>query len=68
VAGGIFREEILPSEAAVPFATLRVEDPQFCPPPRWAEPVADDHHLRPLPDHVPAEADPRSAGELEAEP
>jgi hypothetical protein len=54
-------------ETAVPFPSLRVEDPELCPPPRRAEPVAGDRHLRPLADDIAPEPDPRSAGELESE-
>jgi hypothetical protein len=54
-------------EAPVAFTTLRVEDPELSPPPRRAETVPGDGHLRALPDHVAPEPDPRAAGELEAE-
>jgi len=66
--GGNLAEEIAACETGVPIAAFRVEDSQLSPPPRRAKTVASDHHLRPLPDHVPAQADPRSPGELEAEP
>ena len=56
VAGGRLDEELFPAETAVPFATLRVEDPQLCPPPRRAKAVAGDHHLRPLADLSPEDA------------
>ena len=67
VAGARLDEELFPAETAVPFATLRVEDPQLCPPPRRAEPVAGDHRLRPLAHDVAAQPDPRSPGELQPE-
>ena len=63
VAGGRLDEELFPAETAVPFATLRVEDPQLCPPPRRAKAVASHHHLRPLADHVAPEVDPGPPGE-----
>ena len=65
--GGNLAEEIAASETGVPIAAFRVEDSQLSPPPRRAKTVASDHHLRPLPDHVPAQADPRSPGELQPE-
>lgn len=68
VGGGWLREEPVPEEAGIPLAALRVEDPELRPAPRWTEPVACDGHLRPLPDDVPPEADPRSAGQLQAQP
>ncbi len=67
VAGGRLDEELFPAETAVPFATLRVEDPQLCPPPRRAKAVASHHHLRPLADHVAPEVDPGPPGELETQ-
>ena len=60
-------EKVLAGKAGVAIVALRVEDPQLRPPARRAEPVARDHHLRPLPDHVPTEADPRSSRELQSE-
>ncbi len=68
VGGGWLREEPVPEEAGIPLAALRVEDPELRPAPRWTEPVACDGHLRPLPDDVPPEADPRSAGQFQAQP
>ena len=63
----VVAEEVVASEAAVALPSLRVEDPELRPPPRRAESVAGDGHLRPLADDVAPEPDPRSAGELEAE-
>jgi hypothetical protein len=60
-------EKVLAGQAGVAIVALRVEDPQLCPPARRAEPAARDHHLRPLPDHVPTEADPRSPRELQSQ-
>ena len=64
-SGRLGSEERIPTEAGVPVAAIRVEDPELRPPPRRAESVPGDHHLRPLPDDVPAEPDPRPTGELE---
>jgi hypothetical protein len=65
--GGGVGEEWLAEEAGIPIAALRVEDPEFRPPPRRAGPVPGDDHLRPLADDVAAEPDPRPPGELEPE-
>ncbi len=61
-------EEPVVEETGVPLAALRVEDPKLRPASRRTEPVARDRHLRPLPDDVPPEADPRPPGQLEAQP
>jgi hypothetical protein len=58
-------EQVLASEAGVPLASVRVQDPEGRPPARWSGPVASDDHLRVLANHVPAEPDPRSTGQLE---
>jgi hypothetical protein len=60
-------EELVPSEAGIPAAAFGIQDPQLRPTTRWPEPVPADDHLGPLADHVPAEPDPRSTGELQAE-
>jgi hypothetical protein len=65
---GVVAEEVLVVETAVPLSSLRVEDPELRLPPRWPEPVAGDGHRCPLADDVAPEPNPRSAGELEAEP
>jgi hypothetical protein len=61
-------EEVVAAEAGVPLAAVGVEDPEGRPPPRRAGPVAGHDHLRPLAHDVPAQPDPRSPGELEANP
>jgi hypothetical protein len=66
VDGGLVKK-VVAEEAGVPPSTLGVEDPQQGPLPGWPESAAADGHLRPLADDVASEADPRSAGELEAE-
>jgi hypothetical protein len=53
------------AEAGVTLTSVGVQDPEGRSTTRWAGPVAGDDHLRSLADHVPAEADPRSTGELE---
>ena len=58
-------EEPVEAEAGVALAAVRVEDPKGRATTRWAGPTAGDHHLRSLADHVPAEPDPRPAGQLE---
>ena len=58
-------EEAFAAKAGVALAAIRVEDPEGRATTRWAGPAAGDHHLRSLADHVPAEPDPRPAGQLE---
>jgi len=65
--GGRIVEEVRAAEARVALAALGVEDPELRPPPRRAEPVAGDGHLRLLANDVASKPDPRPAGELEAE-
>jgi hypothetical protein len=65
-AARIDKEHVAP-EAGIPATALGVEDPQLRPATRWAEPIPADKHLGPLPDHVPAEPDPRAPGELQPE-
>ena len=62
------REELGMAEAGVALPAVGVEDPQRRPPPWWAGAVARDDHLRSLADDVPSEPDPRSTGQLEADP
>ena len=57
--------QVGPAEARIALAAVGVQDLEGRSPPRWASPAAGDDHLRSLADHVPAEADPRSTGELE---
>jgi len=66
--GGGVDEEVLPAKAGVALAAVRVEDPERGPSARRSEPVAGDQRLGLLPDHVPPEADPSPAGQLESEP
>ena len=66
--GGLVDEEVVAAEAGVALATVGVEDPEGGPPPRRAVAIAGDERLRPLPDDVAPEADPRSPGKLEADP
>ena len=61
----VLLQEARPAEAGIALPTVGVQDPEGCPPARWASPVAGDDHLRSLADDVPAEPDPRSTGELE---
>ena len=65
--GDRLEEEVVPAEAGVAFAAVRVEDPERRPPPRRAISIARDQRLRPLADDVAPEADPRPPREFEAE-
>jgi hypothetical protein len=58
-------EEARPPEAGVALAAVGVEDLERCSPARWAGPISGDDHLRSLSDDVPAEPDPRPAGQLQ---
>jgi hypothetical protein len=60
-------QHVLAAEAGVAFATVGVEDLERGSPARWAGPIAGDDHLRLLSDDVPAEPDPRPAGQLQAD-
>lgn len=73
LGGGVGRElgvdisqEIVPAEAGIPVAALRVEDPESRSPPRLAVAVAGDQRLRALPDDIATEVDPRASCELQA--
>ena len=65
--GGGVDEEVLPAQAGVSLAAVRIEDPERGPSARRSEPVARDQRLGLLPDHVPPEADPSPTGQLESE-
>src|SRR6185503_8036369 len=58
-------QQVFAAEAGVALSAVRVEDPERRPTTRWTGPIPGDHHLRSLADHVPAEPDPRSAGQLQ---
>jgi hypothetical protein len=58
-------QESVVGETRIPLAALGVEDPQDRPTPRRAVAVVGDERLGPLPDHVPAETDPRPASQFE---
>ena len=60
-------EQLLAAEAGVALASVRVQDPEGRSPARRSGPVAGDDHLRALADHVAAESDPRSTGQLETD-
>ena len=64
--GGV--NEAVAAEAGVALAAIRVEDPERRPAARWAGPAAGYQDLGLLADDVPPEAEPRSTGELEANP
>jgi hypothetical protein len=67
-ADGELGEEVVAGEAGVAIVAVGIEDPKLCPPSRRAEPVAGDHRLRPLPNDVATQPDPRSPGQLEPKP
>jgi hypothetical protein len=60
-------EEVVARQAGVALISVGVEDPEAGPAARRAEAVPGDDHVRPLADDVPAEPDPRLAGELQAQ-
>jgi hypothetical protein len=55
-------------EAGVPVATIGVDDPEVGPAPGRTESIAGDEHLDLLSDDIPTEAQPGTAGQLEAQP
>ena len=61
-------KERLETEAGVPLAPVRIQDPEGRPPAERAGTVAGDHDLGGLADHVPPEPDPGLPGKLEADP
>ena len=61
-------EQVVVTEAGVALPAVGVQDPEGRSPARWASPVPGDDHLRSLADHVPAEPDPRSTGQLQPDP
>lgn len=61
-------EERPQAKAGVPIPAVRVEDPERRPAPRWTGPVPRHECVRGLADDIPAEADPRPAAELQADP
>ncbi len=58
-------QKFLTPEASVASSSVGVQDPEGRSPAGWAGAIARDHHLRSLADHVPAEPDPRSTGQLQ---
>src|SRR5688500_13897288 len=66
-AADVFPEQGIALEAGVALAALGVEDPKLGGSPRRAVAVATHRYDRSLADDVPAEADPRSSGELQPE-
>ncbi len=63
-----FPEEHLLPETCIPIPTVRVQDPERGSSAGRTGPVACDHDIGGLPDDISAEPDPRSAGELQADP
>ena len=64
---GLIEEEIRAAETGVPFTALGVEDPEGRPFARRPVSIAGDHGLRALADDVPAQPDPGTPGELQAQ-
>src|SRR3990172_11637584 len=64
----VFDEEQLLTETRIPVPTIRVEDPERGQPARRTGPAARDDDIGGLPDDIPAEPDPRSAGKFQADP
>jgi hypothetical protein len=60
-------DELVAPQAGVTLVAVGIEDPQLCPPPGRAEPVAGDHRLGDLADDVPTEPQPAPPLELQAE-
>jgi hypothetical protein len=58
-------QKVLAPEAGVTRPSIGVQDPEGRPPAGWTGAIARDDHLRSLADHVPAEPDPRSTGQLQ---
>ena len=65
--GGFIKQEVVPAEAGVTLATLRIEDPERRPAPGRAVAVPGNQHLRALTDDVAPEANPRAPGEFQAQ-
>src|SRR5688572_31817130 len=61
-------QEALAAEAGVALAAVGVQDLEGRSAAGWPGPVTGDDHLRSLADHVPAEPDPRSTGQLQPDP
>lgn len=60
-------EEVVPAEAGVTLATLRIEDPERRPAPGRAVAVPGNQRLRALADDVAPETDPRATSEFQAQ-
>ncbi len=65
--GGFIKQEVVPAEAGVTLATLRIADPERRPAPGRAVAVPGNQHLRALTDDVAPEANPRAPGEFQAQ-
>jgi hypothetical protein len=61
-------QEQLQAETGIPIPAVGIEDPERRPAAGRAGPAAGDGDVGGLPDDVPAEANPRPAGKLEADP
>ena len=58
-------QQAVVAEAGVARSTVRIQDPEGRAAAGWTGAIARDDHLRSLADHVPAEPDPRSTGQLQ---
>jgi hypothetical protein len=66
--GRLLVKEVRATEAAIPLAAFRVEDPELRPSPRRPVPGPGDERLRSLADDIAAEPDPAPAPQLQPEP
>jgi hypothetical protein len=66
--GELLRQEFVAGEAAIARPAFGIEDPERGPPVRRPVAVSGDADLRPLADHLPAEANPASPAKLQPEP
>jgi len=67
LVGELVDEEVIPAEAGVTLAAVRVQDPERRPSSRRPVAVPGDQCLRALADDVAAETDPRPTCQLQAE-
>ncbi len=65
--GDRLAEEVVPAEAGVAFAAIRVQDPERRPTTRRSVSVARDEGLRALTDDIAAETDPRTPRQFQAQ-
>ena len=64
----VVAEEVVATKTGVALTALRVQDPEGRPSPRRPVAIAGNERLRPLPDDVAPEPDPRPPDELQPDP